>query len=408
MNTIKQQDNGITGVMKFALSQTPSTMGRRIRSEIELATIFKTGRWKVRSSIENLVEKGILVRRKGSGTYVRKIPEISPEERRYISETFKAISPDLLFADPGNCKPVSRLQMTLGQKQLHLELWGDLHVPTASVTSQIIMAGIVSRTNEVRHSLTVHSLVQSPNVPLSVPEIAHRLADNPCDGYIVASRWADEFSEALRSVDRLQAPTIYFSHGSCPIRHEPFVMSDTVEAIERAVQILAGEGYRRIAMIGLDKLESLLMEAERSTYDRAMGLAGLEYRACVFSDLGISNCIATVRKLMGRSDSPDAIYVSDDHLLDGVTEALFGLELLPGRDIGVITFSNRHGLSLPKGFEWSRMEFDPDELGQLLVDNLIKMIQTAGTRVKTMSIHGSWRPGRTHQRAAERVAVNSD
>lgn len=48
--------------------------GARIPSEHELAAAFKLGRPTVRQATDSLIQRGMLVRRRGSGTYVRSVP----------------------------------------------------------------------------------------------------------------------------------------------------------------------------------------------------------------------------------------------------------------------------------------------------------------------------------------------
>lgn len=48
--------------------------GTRIPSEHQLAEAFKLGRPTVRQATDSLIQRGILVRRRGSGTYVRSVP----------------------------------------------------------------------------------------------------------------------------------------------------------------------------------------------------------------------------------------------------------------------------------------------------------------------------------------------
>ena len=104
--------DAVTTRMESLLSKPPSKVGLRLKSEVDLAHSFKIGRWQIRKSLEDLAEKGILVKKRGSGTYVRKIPEFQMDSDINRSLSFEYISPEDLFTDPNVADNPAPLQLS--------------------------------------------------------------------------------------------------------------------------------------------------------------------------------------------------------------------------------------------------------------------------------------------------------
>jgi DNA-binding LacI/PurR family transcriptional regulator len=379
----------LTQTLAQSLTQVSIKAGCRLRSERDLAAKLSVDRMKVRRAISDLVDKGILVRRHGSGTYVRKVEKAytGPE---YSQNPEDLISADILLAEAE--KLTTRHQPMATQKQLHFGLWTDVYWTT--VSHQLMIAGLVERATQTGHMLTIHSIVEQKEVQLSDAKLKHNLDNNICDGYMVAGWCAEVF---LKAVGQPVPPVIFFG-GSQGFEYEPMIIQDYEKTIERAIGILAKEGFRKIAMIEF-KSSGQFPEIENKSYDHAMAQAGLTYRAIEMSEFGVAQSILATERLLNRADPPDAIFVGDDYLMAGVAEALAGAKQVPGRDLGLITLSNRRGQQLPDGFNWSRMEFDAELFGRILFDNLLDLVQTAGTRSSSLSVHATWCPGQTHRRS---------
>ncbi len=250
------------------------------------------------------------------------------------------------------------------------------------------------RVERAGHGLSRNSICGADGIIPKIAELTQRLKDDPSDGYLVSVLSADIFLQALGKV---HTPVVFFSESSCGIRHEPVVMLDSLEAVGRGVHLLAGQGYQRIGFIGLDYFDrpGESSDSLRKAYERAVIDAGLDYQASEFTKADVQESIAACRRFLARPESPQAIIVANDTVLNGLAEVLIADGIVPGRDLGVITLSNVCS-RLPKGIEWSRLEFNVEGLGEVVVNTLLGLLQTAGLRANSSAIFARWKPGRTH------------
>lgn len=388
-------------VLLTCLSRPPSKAGARLIPERELAKTLGVTRYQVSRAIDDLVDQEILARRPGSGTYIRKVAGVRSDEKLASKWEGRGLAPENLLAiEP---QKQLRLRPRPEQKALQIALWSDLHC--SGVSANGILQGIENRTRELGHKLTSHSVVVEREQPLPVEELAKRLAEQRADGYLIVMRWADLFLEACHQVWGKDLPPIAFVYSSnTEIDREPIIQLDIHEAVSRAVRLLASEGYRKIGYLGFHHPEKHLKK-EHVLYLRAMEDAELEYRAAEFADwTTYANAIcpkawvAFARKLLDRPAPPEAVYVADDYLVAPLAEVLREKGLTPGYDFGVITLSNSNGSPLPSEYDWSCLEFDPIVLGENVLESLVRMIQSAGHKVRSLSHQATWRPGTTHLR----------
>ena len=387
---VKESADMVARAIHHVLTHPPAAVGKRLRSEQELAALLKVGRWRIRESITELVDQGVLVRRRGSGTYVRKIP--SSLEATQELPPGAGVEPYVFFADAAASRSTV-LQATARQKQLHLSLWTDWNV-YMHATLQAIMASIVHRVQETGHHLSLHSLVERENVPLPSNVLAKRLTENHYDGYLVLYGWSMRFAEAMSGVT---GTVLFFYHSTQVLGHPSLVTIDTEEATQRAMTLLAEEGYQRIGVLGIED-PSEPAGFKEANYETFMARLGLKYRAVDFTRRTSDAIWESTRKMFSRPDRPEALYVSHDHALATVVDALRTEGVEPGRNVALITLSNRGGVSLPHGYEWSRMEFDPERLGIAVVDELLRLVQSTDALPMAQTFHATWRPGKTHQR----------
>jgi len=378
--------------IEHALSRIPDVVGRRLLPEVELATRLNIGRYHLRQAVDRLVEAGILVRRRGSGTYVRRVPrpgEPSPDE------LVSTVKPTDLLAEDATTKKSDRLRPTRAQKQLLLGFWHDWHLHDEAF-SQLVVSGMVRRAQEMGHRVLVNALVTTHG-PMSFEQLQGELAENPCDGHIVSGGWAQTFLEALDAHD---APVLVQSN-SGPINHPLLVRFDIAEAMERATRLLVNHGFERIAFVGYQGVEGWtgdLFQRSSRRYLEVLDEAGLAYRRVESATPQLRRIFELAERLFGEdADRPDALCVMDDVVMSRLAEVLEMRDLVPGRDFGVITHNNAASSNDLSERGFSCMSFHCGLFGQLMIDSLVRVIESAVAPQAPITLHAIWQPGDTHQ-----------
>ena len=377
----------IVAALNQALARPPSRSGMRLRSERELATLFKVSRPTLRRALAVLEDQGILVQQQGSGTYVRRLSKANGPQGRTASAPVPAA--DQLFAPEEFQEPSEAIDR---RSRLKLQLWSHLHRSTPSLHLQL--DSFAQAAAGRGHDLAIVGASTAEHVYLPREKIAAMLRADPCDGYLLNTLIADH---ALAEFEATGRPFVVFM-GSPPVRHEPAVLTDGSESIERAIPLLAREGYRRIALMSYAAAE---LDMNQFCYERAIRRAGLSYHCHLTSDVETPE--ESRRQLLLKlrvSEPPDAIYVSDDNLMPGVAIALGDAGLTPGRDFGVITMAV-DGLPLPEGFAWSQMRLRPRWYAHRTLENLLAFMQSSGQEPHSETHYFDWTPGDSHRRMAE-------
>lgn len=395
----------LESLVERSLSQPPSRVGLRLRPEQEIADALGVSRWRLRSALDKLEQKGFLTRKRGSGTYVRKLPSVSrdlPEGE----QGDQLIGPEQIFADAVEDSQGQRALATESGCKLQVGLFCDLG--SESRTSRAIHSSIIRRFNASGHRLIVHSSRDTQGDRYAASDIARMIEEQACDGFVVEYPSADAFLEASELLGISPNPVFFGTIGRY-IRHQPVISFGGREAVDRTIGILAGQGFNRIAMVYRwpksppkpCRNEDALLD----TYRSALAFHDLSYNSAAGVKQGLAECaigaMHETRKLFEQAETPDAIFVADDHLLPGVLEGLRLVGRTPGQDVGLITACVR-GQPLPQDFEFSRIEFDAELLGQVVADTLLREINSAGAIATNMLLCGTWRPGQTHQNRQSR------
>ncbi|MBL4700149.1 hypothetical protein JYU15_00625 [bacterium AH-315-I18] len=377
--------------LEYELAQPPAKAGLRLVGEHFLAGLYDINRRKARRVLDVMVERGYLVRRHGSGTYLRKIPVVVDLPENYI-----AIEGSI-FSQNESQNKVVRLQPVPGQQQLTLGLWSDLDC--GRVMQQSLLGGIKHRVAELGHLLETHSSVHEIGMPLSSDELEVQLRDSTCDGYMIITQWADQFLEAVNRVwPNHNPPIVYIWPGSVRSLFEPMIKTDTQDAVERGVLHLIEGGFTKIGLI--DTAVQLSNKKHDIGYQVTMACAGLP----CFPSLRLHadyltnpNNIDAINQWLDQNPAIEAVCVMSENLLELLAKQfqLRGKKL--GHDIGVVSISNRNS-KLPKGTQWSCMEFEPSVVGSMAVNSLVSTIVTAGHALHSFSHQAHWRPGQTHLR----------
>lgn len=383
----------IRNIFTYLLSRPPCRSGLRLRSEPDLARLLNVPRQTVRRSLDVLVEEGYLTRKHGSGTYVRKVfPAEDALAENMVRKHYAEIIPEQVFVED---QPLSRHSPEQRKHRLRIGISGDSALLTK--TNQLIFSGARSRLETLGHKPIAYSqLIYDTSTIKNAEELAEELQKTQCDGYLIECWWAELFKEAFRLAfgGNCNIPVTYFWPGSIPLEHEPLIQMDTDEAVARAVRILAAKCYSRIALIAMDRFPHAASQ-EVEIYQRTMAMGGLTYRGSI----GVSDLPGSELKkdlaAMWENNRPDAVYVSDDHYLAVLHDWMKENRLIPGKDLAVITLWNRNG-GFPGHLNWSRLEFDPRQVGILAIDNMVKSINSTEEGICSFSHQASWIPGTTH------------
>lgn len=370
-------------IIAHVVSRPPSQAGARLCSERELAERLGAGRRQVFDALYRLQARGVLVRQRGSGTYVRKVAATTPE----AAEAWERAGRPDAAAFFAAARSAGRLGSPRGRQRLHVSLWSDWLIP--SPTQQARMAGMLERVSARGHLMSAHAIVDAPDQPPPPEILRQRIAESASDGAIVVLRWAARFLAAAPA----SLPVVFCGTIENAL-YQPSLSIGREGVLSSAVRILAQQGFRRIAVMtvasaGLEFQAELL----RRTYDAAMEAHGLAYRA--FDLLPVGEVARINRRFAPGPDRPDAVFVADDSLLTPLHAILTAHGIRPGRDMGIIVVSNRKISPLPSR-EWSRLEYDQEAIGRMAVDMLLESMEAPRGSPRNLCVLPTWIAGTTH------------
>jgi len=390
--TISVQE--LADVLEQLLSRKPSKTGQRLCSERTLGEKLNIDRMKVQKAFGLLMEKGILTRSIGSGTYIRKVPKPTGHSRPIRGSDDTLLKVEDLFAKPSPA-PVRR-QINKEHRSLKLAL-----LPTwDSDSNHSILGGIKDRARREGHDIQTYKIKQKtkedvpPHTIPPDPKLVAKLRAEHFDGYILWARYVPVMEQAFPGQS---PPCVYIGSGSREedLDSAPLVRIDLEDAVVRGLKLLAKEKYEKIGLIRYSSMSRDIKEDER-LYHEVLDRLGLSYRNVASCKLKAADAKQVVRKMFFGKDRPQAVFVDDDVLLHYLAAEWAAQGITPGVDFAVITISNR-GNSLPAGWNWSRLEFHPEQVGRMAVDCLLQEIQTAGEELCSFEHLSVWRPGATHR-----------
>jgi DNA-binding LacI/PurR family transcriptional regulator len=387
----------LTSEMSWLLSQPPTCVGAKLQPEEDLANSLGLPRRLVREAITFFTDKGVLVRRQGSGTYVRRIHSHPADCNE--SKTF-GLTHELLFQNvhTHNQQTAELRQELVGKstQSLRIGLWTEWQLSPPNSTTHLILSMFMRHAQLAGHTLTIHSQVVSSQVALPVDEMARQLEHATDDGFLVGSQYADTFLKA-RELSGSTCPYLFHIMGSGDFDLHPSIFVDTENACQNALLKLVNLGYQRIGTIAMNKATEC--DIEHHIHRAVMLRAEFPdcQRFCTYSyDMGVASAMSATRQLLDKAGGKlDAIYVANDMVLVGVNEALNLAGIVPGKDIAIITLANR-GYPLPAGYDWSVMEFDPESFASASIRQLSHHIEYPQFPPASLSIHATWKPGTTH------------
>tara|TARA_Y100001933_G_C19013979_1_gene570443 strand:+ start:4386 stop:5522 length:1137 start_codon:yes stop_codon:yes gene_type:complete len=369
----------------------------RLQSEEKLASELGIGRRQIREAINQLVDDGVLIRQRGSGTFVRQLPKPPAQP---VQDSDRTLGADILFAADGHRSTHAlreRHNGAIANKQvLHFGLWGDMHCSTE--TNQVTIEGIVEATQAAGHRLSLHSMISGPDNGMAAQTIADELHRHPCDGYLVTGVWSALFEEAA-SLAKLSpdCPRVYVGGGRSSEIFEPAICPDLSQITHRALDQFKQQGLKRLAVMLHANIAQPTMDQLRQAVRRYEILNDCSCQI-VSPPPTFSGGLKANRKLFSDSDPnthPQGIFVFDNRLLEGVAEALQMMDLTAGKEVGVIVLSHR-GIALTDHFDWSRLEVDIIQMGRLAVQILLQQLSEPEQYPCSLMLHPRWIAAQTH------------
>jgi DNA-binding LacI/PurR family transcriptional regulator/biotin operon repressor len=383
--------------LRQTLSQSPSQVGMRLQSEEKLASELGIGRRQIRDAINQLVDDGVLIRQRGSGTFVRQLPK-PPAQTLEIPD--RNLGASILFATDGH-RSVNALRErhngAIANKQvLHFGLWGDMHCSTE--TNQVTIQGIVEATQAAGHRLSLHSVISSPDKGMAAQAIADELLRHPCDGYLVTGVWSALFEEAavIAGISP-DCPRVYVGGGRSSEVFEPAICPDLSQIMYRALDQFKQQGFKRLAVMLHGNIANPTMDKLHEAVRQYALISGCTCQV-VCPPPTFAGGMKAVRELFAHSDPsthPQGIFVFDNRLLEGVAESLQMLDLTAGQDVGVIVLAHR-GIALTDHFDWSRLEIDIIQMGRLAVQILLQQLSEPDQHPCSLMLHPRWIASQTH------------
>lgn len=376
-------------VFEYLLSRGPCRNGIQLRSEPELGRIFNENRQKIRRVLDDFVERGFIFRKHGSGTFVRKaFPAAEAPEATAVARLIR-ISPEQIFLLTPRASKSPHPDRT--EQSLRIGIPNDIRF--LMWTDNVIFEAARSRIEFLGHVAVPYEQYNLGLENFKSPEqLAEEFRLNRCDGYLFESLWYENMQEALHlAFGKTEVPAIYFWPGSTPVNCQPLIQIDTDEAVRRAVDLFAGFGYRRIALINMEDSAHPALP-ERVIYQRQIAAHRFDYEEVVTLVGPIGSGLANSLDALFERHPPDAVYIADDHYLPVFQRWLEQRGIEPGRDLGIIALSNAQVENVVPA-EWSRLEFDPAQVGLFAVDHLVRTINSPNALLCNFSHQATWKPG---------------
>lgn len=376
-------------VFEYLLSRGPCRNGIQLRSEPELGRIFNENRQKIRRVLDDFVERGFIFRKHGSGTFVRKaFPAAEAPEATEVARLIR-ISPEQIFLLTPRALKSPQPDRT--EQSLRIGIPNDSRF--LMWTNNVIFEAARNRIEFLGHIAVPYVQYDIGLEKFKSPQqLAEEFRLNHCDGYLFEILWYKTMQEALQlAFGKTEVPAIYFWPGSTPVTCQPLIQIDTDEAVRRAVDLFAGFGYRRIALINMEDTAHPALP-ERVIYQRQIAAHRLDYEEVITLVGPLGNSLASSLDALFERHPPDAVYIADDHYLPVFQRWLERSGIEPGRDLGIIALSNAQVENVVPA-EWSRLEFDPAQVGLFAVDHLIRTINSPNAILCNFSHQATWKPG---------------
>ncbi len=214
----------ITETLRSFISLQRGDRPIRIEAERDLAERLNVSRLSLRAAIQTLVDEGLLLRKRGSGTYI--VPAPTPLLVDLIA------APDIKPQDPFYSEFLSELSRYLAEQSIHLRMLHPEQLSTDVTPNPLIVVGLIG-TDLLKRLRDTHSRIIATQ---SYPE-SMEIAQICFDDYRIGSEAASILHEmGHRRIVHLAGPSIY---PSARQRRQGFV--DRMGEFGEVVQVLEGK-----------------------------------------------------------------------------------------------------------------------------------------------------------------------
>jgi len=169
-------------IFEYGLCIPPARTGLRLKSEPELARMLEINRMLIRSMLSDFVERDILLRRHGSGTYLRKLPGRSKQATEGVDMDWAVVVLKKgIFARPE--APLLWRRIRSDQRSLNLALLADHYFENKSPsgTCRSMFLGLQQRAEEAGRSLQMILLASEDFDPDVAADLTRKIRENSCD-----------------------------------------------------------------------------------------------------------------------------------------------------------------------------------------------------------------------------------
>ena len=304
--------------------------GDRFENELAMGRRLTLSRPTVRRAVQKVVEKGLLVRKRGVGTVV-------------------AATPDHRGAEPSRSRLIGVMfGMVSGNVQFNMQILDRLYGAAASRGYELVLSAITESRNELRAVEALESFnpdaVIMLDPPTPTPSLAGKLP-------MVAIGW----SVANEMVD--------------------VVRTDDSSGMRLAVNHLVERGHRQI--VHIDGGEGEVASARRDGYLAAMKEAGVSDSARVISggETQMEGYLAA-RALLDQPDLPTAVISFNDEIAISVIESLVHAGYRVPQHVSVVGWDNSALSKLPHT-RLTTVTQDTAAMSELALDRVIARIEGA-------------------------------
>jgi len=214
----------ITETLRSFISLKRGERPVRIEAERDLAERLNVSRLSLRSAIETLVDEGLLLKKRGSGTYILPVPR--PQMVDLIA------APDIKPQDPFYSEFLSEFSRYLAEQSLHLRMLHPDQLSHAATANPLIVVGLVE-TELMKKLRATHSHVIATQLYPDATEISQICFDD----YRIGSEAASILHQrGHRRIIHLSGPAIY---PSARQRHQGF--ADRMGSFGTKVEVFEGK-----------------------------------------------------------------------------------------------------------------------------------------------------------------------